>query len=127
MLFRSIPLEDVPAAIAARDIGVAPTRRDPFTDISLSTKIFEYGAMGKPAICSRLPMVERTFPLGTAWTYAPGDAADLAAAILAAVDDPAAREAAVVRTRAIVDGLAWERESVAYVRIVEQLIGRRAG
>ena len=31
-----IPIEDVPAAIARADIGLAPTRRDPFTDVSLS-------------------------------------------------------------------------------------------
>ena len=53
-----IPIEDVPAAIAGADIGVAPTRRDPFTDVSLSTKVFEYAAMGKPVVASRLPMVE---------------------------------------------------------------------
>jgi glycosyltransferase involved in cell wall biosynthesis len=118
-----IPLEDVPAAIVARDIGLAPTRRDPFTDISLSTKIFEYGAMGKPAICSRLPMVERTFGPGTVWTYAPGDADDLAAAILAVVEDAPAREAAVALTRETVTDHAWEREAVTYVAIVDRLIG----
>ncbi len=122
-----IPIEDVPAAIAARDIGLAPTRRDPFTDISLSTKIFEYGAMGKPAICSRLPMVERTFASGAAWTYEPGDADQLCAAILAVVDDPIARAAAVERARTVVAGMAWERESVAYVAVVERLIAGSPG
>jgi hypothetical protein len=70
-----IPIEAVPAAVAAADIGVAPTRRDRFTDISLSTKIFEYAAMGKPVVCSALPMVERTFPGGIATTYLPGSSA----------------------------------------------------
>jgi glycosyltransferase involved in cell wall biosynthesis len=41
-----IPIEEVPAAIARADIGLAPTRRDRFTDVSLSTKIYEYAAMG---------------------------------------------------------------------------------
>src|SRR6185436_1156116 len=34
-----IPIEDVPLAVSRADIGVAPTRRDPFTDVSLSTKV----------------------------------------------------------------------------------------
>ena len=116
-----IPIEDVPLAIARADIGIAPTRRDPFTDVSLSTKVFEYAAMGKPVVASHLPMVERTFPEGTVRTYEPGDPLSLAAAIEAIVDDPLAREAAVERTAGIVAGAAWEREAEGYVALVESL------
>ncbi|HSO29454.1 MAG TPA: glycosyltransferase [Candidatus Sulfomarinibacteraceae bacterium] len=116
-----IPIEAVPAAIAAADIGLAPTRRDRFTDISLSTKIFEYAAMGKPVVCSALPMVERTFPGGVAVTYRPGEPAALAAAIGALVDDPAAREASVRGMLALTRTQAWEVEAPRYVAIVERL------
>ena len=116
-----IPIEEVPGAIAAADIGLAPTRRDPFTDFSLSTKIFEYGAMGKPVIASRLPMVERTFPPGSIAVYEPGDPEALALAILAIVDDPLEREAAVARTTARVAELSWEREADRLVALVERL------
>jgi len=60
-----IPIDDVPAAVAAADIGIAPTRLDPFTAMTISGKIYEYGAMGKAVVASRLPLVERTFPHGT--------------------------------------------------------------
>jgi glycosyltransferase involved in cell wall biosynthesis len=116
-----IPIDDVPAAVARADVGLAPTRRTEFTDFSLSTKIFEYAAMGKPAVASRLPMVEATFPSGTVATYVAGDAASLAAVILRLVDDPDEREAAVSRTAVLVDGLAWERASVPYLALVERL------
>jgi glycosyltransferase involved in cell wall biosynthesis len=116
-----VPIEAVPAAIAAADVGLAPTRRSAFTDFSLSTKLFEYGAMGKPVVASALPMVERTFPPGTAMTYRPGDAADLVRAVLALVDDPADREARVVRTADLVRALAWEHEAVRYVGLIETL------
>ena len=66
-----IPIEEVPAAIAAADVGLAPTRRSDFTDFSLSTKAFEYAAMGRPVVASRLPMVERTFGDDVV-TYEPG-------------------------------------------------------
>ena len=105
-----VPIEDVPARVAAADIGLAPTRHDQFTDMSLSTKVFEYGAMGKPVVASRLPMVEATFPAGTVSTYPPGDAAAMADAILAFADDPIAREAAVARTAEIVKAGSWEHE-----------------
>jgi glycosyltransferase involved in cell wall biosynthesis len=116
-----IPIEMVPGAIAAADIGVAPTRHDRFTDISLSTKIFEYAAMGKPAICSSLPMVERTFPAGTVYVYPPGDSAALAGALLTVVRDAAARDASVRSTLDITHGLAWEVQAPRYVELVERL------
>ncbi len=116
-----VPIEDVPAVLAAADIGLAPTRRTQFTDFSLSTKIFEYAAMGKPVVASRLPMVEAMFPTGTVSTYAAGDATDLAAAILRLVDDADGRAARVAATGAVVRQVAWERESVRYLGLVERL------
>lgn len=117
-----IPIEAVPAAIAAADIGLAPTRHDPFTDVSLSTKLFEYAAMGKPVVATRLPLVEATFPAGTVTTYAAADPASLATAILAIVDDAAGRASAVERTLAIVRGSSWEVQSEAYIALVERLL-----
>lgn len=119
-----IPIDDVPAVVAAADIGIAPTRRDRFTDLSLSTKVYEYAAMGKPVVASRLPLVERTFPTGSVSTYEPGDPRSMADAIVALADDAEARAGAVERTAAIVADAAWEHESQAYLALVERLIGR---
>jgi glycosyltransferase involved in cell wall biosynthesis len=119
-----IPLEAVPAAVAASDIGLAPTRRDAFTDASLSTKILEYAAMGRSAIASRLPLVERTFGTAVA-TYEPGDASSLAAAILRTVDDAPARAAAVNRAAALVARMSWEGDAPGYLAILEGLVRPR--
>ena len=116
-----IPIDDVPGAIAAADVGIAPTRRNPFTDFSLSTKIFEYAAMGKPAVASHLPMVAQTFPDGIVATYTPGSAENLAAAILRLVDGPAERERSIERAEALVRDFAWEREAGCYLELVERL------
>jgi len=122
-----IPLDDVPAAIAAADIGLAPTRSDAFTEMSLSTKIFEYGAMGRPVVASRLPLVERAFPVGGPWTYEPGDADGLARAITEIVDEPAERARRVVAMRSAVEAQSWEVESARYLEIVDRMTGRPAG
>ena len=118
-----IPVEEVAAAIAAADIGLAPTRRDAFTDFSLSTKIFEYAAMGKPVIASRLPTVERYF--GDALCYfEPGDAASLAEAIRRVADGAAYRDDLVASAGARVRELSWEREAARYVALIEGLAQR---
>jgi glycosyltransferase involved in cell wall biosynthesis len=119
-----IPIEEVPAAVARADIGLAPTRHDRFTDMSLSTKVFEYAAMGKPVVATRLPMVEHTFPPGTVGTYVSGDAGTMAAAISAFADDAIARESAVSRTATIVEAGAWEHEATRYLAVVERMIRR---
>ncbi len=121
-----IPLEDVPAAIAASDVGLAPTRQNRFTDFSLSTKVFEYAAMRRPVVATRLQTVERYFAPDTAVTYRPGDADDLASAILGLVDDPEERDRRVIRTGARVAELGWDREASRFVELIERTIaGRR--
>ena len=121
-----IPIEDVPGAVARADIGLAPTRHDRFTDVSLSTKLFEYAAMGKPVVATHLPLVAATFPAGTAWTYPAGDAGALAAAILAILDRPAELAAGVEATLAIVRAASWEQQAARYVALVDR-VRRRTG
>ncbi len=116
-----IPLEEVPAAVAAADVGIAPTRLDDFTRVSLSTKVFEYGAMGKPVVASRLPLVERTFSADAVATYPSGDGAALAATIARLADEPLERESRVVKTANRVRELGWDREADRYAAIVDRL------
>ena len=119
-----IPVDEVPAAIAAADIGLAPTRRSAFTDYSLSTKAFEYAAMARPVVASRLPLVLRTFGDDVV-TYEPGDADDLATAIRRIVDDLADREARVARALERVRGRSWEVEATRYLALVDRLAAAR--
>lgn len=116
-----IPIEEMPSAIARADIGLAPTRRDPFTDVSLSTKIFEYAAMAKPVVASRLPMVEQVFPPGTIGLYEAGDPDLLASAILGLIDDPVTRRRAVDRSLEVVRSRSWENEVERYMALVDGL------
>ncbi len=116
-----IPVDQVAARIAAADIGLAPTRRDRFTDFSLSTKIFEYAAMGKPVVASRLPTVERYFGPDALCYFEPGDPVSLVAAIRDLAADAEARDRMVAAAAARVAELSWEREAARYVDLVRRL------
>lgn len=122
-----IPIEEVPRAVAAADIGLAPTRLDPFTGMSLSTKLLEYAAMEKPVVASRLPTVERYFAADTLSVYEPGDHESLAAAILHLVDDPTERRARAKRTRRRVDELSWTRQGATLLGVVDRLVADPRG
>lgn len=119
-----IPIEAVPRAVAAADIGIAPTRLDPFTGMSLSTKLLEYAAMEKPVVASRLPTVERYFEPDTLAVYEPGDPESLAATIMGLADDPADRQGRIERTSRRVEELSWTRQAAAYRAVVDRLLAR---
>ncbi len=116
-----IPLEDVASAIARSDVGVAPTRRNMQTELSLPTKILEYAVMGKPVVASDLATVVRTFGPDTLVTYRAGDPADLAGAIMRLLDEPNETTSRAARSMAVAAELSWESESLRYLELVDRL------
>lgn len=116
-----IPIEDVAAAVAASDVGVAATKRDFYSDLCLSTKTFEYGAMRKPVVATRLATAEQYFGQDSVSLYEGGDPESLARALLHLVDDPRDRQARVERTAQRVEELSWARQAEAYRAVVERM------
>jgi glycosyltransferase involved in cell wall biosynthesis len=116
-----IPIDTVAAAIAGADIGIAATRLDAYSEVSLSTKVLEYGAMEKPVAATRLPTVELYFGQDTLSLYEPGDAGSLAGVILHLIDDPNDRRKRVAGTAARVGELSWAHQAEAYHAVVNRL------
>jgi glycosyltransferase involved in cell wall biosynthesis len=116
-----IPIEDVAGVVAGADIGVAPTRLDPFTEMTLSGKVLEYAAMGKPVVASRLPSVAGYFAPETLAFYDPGDPVSMSDAILALIDDRKETAARVERTGVRIEELSWARQFESYRGVVERL------
>jgi glycosyltransferase involved in cell wall biosynthesis len=121
-----IPIDEVAGRVAGSDIGVAPTRLDPFTEMTLSGKVLEYAAMGKPVVASRLPSVAGYFVPETLSFYDPGDPDSMAEAILRLVDDKRETAARVERTGRRIEELSWARQFESYRRVVERLEARTA-
>ena len=121
-----IPIAEVPAVIAAADVGLAPTRRNAFTEMSLSTKVFEYGALDRPIVASRLPLVTRTFGADAVATYEPGQPGDLADVLLEQVDEPQDRARRVNLAAARIAELSWEREADRLMALIDRLAHDRA-
>ena len=116
-----IPLDAVAGALAGADLVLSPIRRNRFSEMSLSTKVFEGAIMEKPVVAADLPAARAEFDGDVLAWYEPDDPADLARAILRVVDEPAWRAAAAVRAAARARELAWDGEAPRYLALVEEL------
>jgi glycosyltransferase involved in cell wall biosynthesis len=117
-----VPQEEGPEHLAAMDILVAPhvPNADGTRFFGSPTKLFEYLAMGRAVVASRLEQIGDVLEDGrTAVLVPPGDEAALARSIVALIDDPARRAALGAAARAV----ALERHTwAAHVRgITERL------
>jgi len=117
------PLEAMPAAIAAADVGMAPMRQDVFTDCVLPTKLLEYVTLGLPVIAARTATTTDYFDESMVLLHTPGDAADLGYKLLAAYRDPAAAQARAECARRFTFAHNWRSESAAYLHLIRQLTG----
>jgi glycosyltransferase involved in cell wall biosynthesis len=107
-----VPQEEGPEHLAAMDVLVAPHVGNPDGTrfFGSPTKLFEYMAMGRGLVASRLEQMEQVLEDGrTALLVPPGDEAALAAALLRLVDDSALRRrlGAAARARAV-ERHTWE-------------------
>ena len=116
-----IPLDAVAGALAGADIVLSPIRRNRFSEMSLSTKVFEGAIMEKPVVAADLPTARAEFDGDVLAWYAPDDPADLAHAILRILDDPGWRAVATARAAARSRELAWDGEAPRYLALVEEL------
>lgn len=106
-----VPDRELLEMLNTADVCVNPDRVNAMNDKSTMNKIMEYMALGKPIV--QFELCEGRVSAGESSLYArPNDSKDMAAKIVALIDDPAQREAmgAYGRTR-VLAGLSWEHEA----------------
>ncbi len=95
------PPGEVPAWVAAADVGVVPNRSHPAISARYTSplKVFEAMAVGLPLVASDLPSLREVLGEDAVY-FAPDDAAALAAALRRALDDAELRARISERLRA---------------------------
>jgi glycogen(starch) synthase len=109
-----LPDGELPAAVAAADAVVLPSRYEPFGIVAL-----EAAAAGAPLVTSTAGGLGELVEDGcTGVSFAPGDVAGIARAVRTVLDDPAAAagRAAAARARLATD-FDWQRIAVATAEV----------
>lgn len=116
-----VPIEQLPSVLAGADIGLVPTRPEPYAQFSLSTKLLEYVVMGVPIIASDLATFRHHFS-GEAIRYVPGaDPARLATAIREELAVPETLQARSEEALRQYEPYRWEVQRGQYLGVVHRL------
>lgn len=119
-----VPIDDLVLAIARADAGVVAVKRDPFRDLTHTNKMFDFVAMGCPAIVSWTQSVADYFD-DTAFAYfRADDPEDLARVIVELAEDPARRERMVRRATELHQLYRGSRQREIYLGAVQRLLER---
>ena len=113
-----LPQPEVIARIASASVGVIPNLPTPLNRFALSTKLFEFVALGVPVVAAGLATIREHFSDGEVLFFEPGDATALAAALLEIARDPeaAARRAQAARRR--YDAYRWPTYGRRYLELL---------
>jgi glycosyltransferase involved in cell wall biosynthesis len=119
-----VPFPELVRGIACADIGVIALRRDPFRDVALPGKIFDFVLLHKPVVSSRTSSIEEIFGPECVELFESGDALDLARAVRTLYHDSDRRERMIRLAEAKAEPLQWSRQRLVYRGVLDQLLVR---
>jgi glycosyltransferase involved in cell wall biosynthesis len=122
-----VPFEDLLSNLQAATVGVIAMQRSPYSELIDTNKMYEYIALRKPVIVSRLPAIEARFDDTCLMYFTAGDSADLASAVIALYRDPQLRESLVNKSFQRYAAMRWRDVKHTYVKVIESAIGKTGG
>jgi len=117
-----LPLDRVSEVIGTSDMGIVPYLDDPFMNLALSTKIFEYVCMRMPVVASRLDSIKSIFDEESIKYFTAGDTVDLAEQIEAFCASPEQRRSFTEKAAGAYEVVSWPVMSQRYLNTVNGLI-----
>lgn len=116
-----VPLERVPLEISKADIGIVPILKDNFTDLMASNKLFEYVAMKKPVIASRIRGIQDYFDDSCLVFFESGAEQELARCIIGLYRRPEKVNELVENAWAKYEKIRWSATKQTYCEVFKRL------
>lgn len=118
-----VPFSDLLQELWESDIGVVAMNRSPYSELVDTNKMYEYIALRKPVIISRLKAVEENFDDSCIMFFEPGNHEDLARCIVEFHDNPEKRHELAENAYRRYEKTWWGETKKIYLRVIEGLIG----
>lgn len=114
--------DEISAWLALADIGVLPTRRDVFLDLSFSNKLSEYIIMRKAVLCANLRAIRSYFSDEALQYFEANRSDDLAKQLLRLYNEPHLRRSLVTHAAAEYYPIRWEVMRDRYLGAIASLL-----
>jgi glycosyltransferase involved in cell wall biosynthesis len=122
---RYLPHAEVLDRVQFASVGVIPNLPVRFNRMALSTKLFEYVALGIPVVSADLPTIREHFSKTEVLFFAAGRADDLASALLETWHDPEAAAARAAAALLRYERYRWPAQARRYADLLDRIDGSR--
>ena len=117
-----VPLFQMIQELRAADVGIVAQKSSPYSNLVHTGKMYEFIALGKPVLASRLKSVEAYFPEDALYYFEPGNAESLAQGIWDLYQHPAKRRALVENAQKLYDQYKCEKQKEIYLSVYRALL-----
>jgi glycosyltransferase involved in cell wall biosynthesis len=115
-----LPAEEIAELLARVHIGVIPNRPNELNRYALSTKLFEYVAVGVPVVCARLETLAGHFGEDELLFFTPASVHDLTAKLEEALANREGMRVQARRARRHYrDSYSWEENSATFLKEID--------
>jgi acetyltransferase-like isoleucine patch superfamily enzyme len=125
-----VPHDELMGRLQAADVGVIAMRRSPYSELIDTNKMYEYVALRKPIIISKLRPIARAFDESCVKFFEPGDYEGLARCVLELFHDRQQGRRLAENAYKRYWEMRWEYSKNTYLRVVDNLVAqteRRTG
>ncbi len=117
-----VPLETMLRELRAADVGVVAQKSSPYSNLVHTGKMYEYIALGKPVLASRLRSVAAYFDDNALAFFESNDPHSLAAGLLDLYQHTERRKLLVRNAAALYERYRWEQQKDVYLSVYRKFV-----
>ncbi len=117
-----VPLAQLVQELWASDVGIVAQKSSPYANLVHTGKMYDYIAMGKPVLASRLKAVEAYFDQDAIRYFEAGDSQSLAEGILDLYNHPAKRESLARNAQRLYAEYRWQNQKNIYLSVYQRYL-----